>query len=132
LAVEDTSKRDVFSSVWRNVDGSETLELSSEPLNFADESGDWQKVDHRVIAGSDGVLTNAANEWSVRFDRLEPGRGVSFESSDGLVRFWPENVTPVSPVVEPPLDFLNNLGQVVDRATFEEEAERTCRLLVGS
>jgi hypothetical protein len=100
-SVEDPAARDVGSRTFVNPDGSRTLEMSTEPLNYRDASGRWVAIDNRLVAGRDGSVSNASNEWAVTFGPLSSG--VAVETAQGPVFGWrPRDVrTGVVPVIEP-------------------------------
>jgi RHS repeat-associated protein len=100
-SVEVVAKRDAFSTTFRNVDGTETVWLSSVPVHFANPQGGWEQVDNRVILDEDGVLVSAANEWQARFEPMTSGGGVTIATPDGDVRFVAEGASLVAPMVEP-------------------------------
>jgi len=89
-SVEVVGERSTNRIVYANPDGTQTVELSTDAVNFQDAGGVWQRVDNRVVRGVDGVLTNTANRWRVRFEPMVPGRGVSVTAPNGMVRFWAE------------------------------------------
>jgi RHS repeat-associated protein len=100
-SVEVVAERDVFETVYANVDGTSTVQYSSMPVNYLDGAGVWQKVDNRVRAGRDGVLVTAGNSWSASFEPMTAGRGVAISTAGGPVRFWAEGAAAVAPTVEP-------------------------------
>lgn len=66
---EDTSvlvpeKAEQNTDVYANADGSFTQVVSSRPVNFQDESGDWQPIDTTLVADG-GRLETAANSVQV-------------------------------------------------------------------
>ena len=68
LSVEDVAQRDVFATVFDNVDGTETATFSSMAVNFEDDEGEWQKIDPRLVpAGVAGVVEVSAAPWSASF-----------------------------------------------------------------
>lgn len=44
-SVEDVERRDRFTSVFVNPDGTETYEISTLPVNYLDERGTWRPVE---------------------------------------------------------------------------------------
>lgn len=100
-SVEALELRTQYSKTFLNPDGTSTIRESTAALHYRNSVGDWVEIDNRVVRGADGVLTNSANEWSVRFEPMTTGRGVSFRSPDGTVRFVAEGAAPVKPTVEP-------------------------------
>lgn len=101
-SVELVSKREEFSTTYRNADGTESVEMSSMPVHFRDEAGSWQRVDNRVVVDERGVLVSAANAWQVSFEPMTASGGVTIDTSDGVVRFVAEGAAPdVVPVREP-------------------------------
>lgn len=100
-SVEDLTQRDRFTTTFLNVDGTSTLVMSTMPTHFQDQTGAWRDVDNRIVADAHGRLTNAANEWSVTFEPMEPGRGVGFDTTDGSFRFVADGALAVAPTVEP-------------------------------
>lgn len=112
LSVEDVDQRDVFTTVFDNVDGTETAVFSSTAVNFATAAGTWEKIDPRLVpTGGDGVYSVSAAPWSASFSDagvaivgeagtevvLRPGAGGRLArpvvASDGLsatyVEAWP-------------------------------------------
>lgn len=100
-AVEDVSQRTQFTKLLVGPDGRAVVELSTMALHYQDKTGRWLEIDNHVVRDGAGRLTNAANEWRVVFEPMVPGRGVSFWTPDGEIRFVAENASPVEPVVEP-------------------------------
>jgi RHS repeat-associated protein len=98
-SAELVSERDAYSKTFLNPDGTSTVQLSSMPIHYEGRPGEWLPVDNRVIRAEDGVLTNAANGWRVRFEPMTPKGGVSFATPDGTFRFWARDARPVEPVV---------------------------------
>lgn len=112
LSIEDVAQRDVFATVFDNVDGTETAVVSSTAVNYRDDTGTWRKIDPRLVAaGEAGVFKVADNAWSASFSEhgaeivgeagtqvtIRPGSGgqlsVPVVADDGLsatyVEAWP-------------------------------------------
>ena len=64
-AREVESLRTVNTKVFENADGTLVVQQSTMPLHFEVDKGVWAEIDNHVVRGDDGLLTNAANEWSV-------------------------------------------------------------------
>jgi RHS repeat-associated protein len=98
-SVEVIAERDAFTTTFANPDGTRSVTLSSMPVHFQDAKGVWQQIDNRVVRGENGVLSNEANAWRVRFEVMGPKGGVSFETKEGPFRFWARDAAAVEPVV---------------------------------
>jgi RHS repeat-associated protein len=67
---EVVAKRDEFTSVFANPDGTQTVKLTDEPQNFKTSGGSWQSIDTRVVPAADktaGSWSTAANSWQATF-----------------------------------------------------------------
>ncbi len=68
LSVEDADQRDVFSTVFDNVDGTETAVFSSMAVNFEDDRGEWQRIDPTLVPTTElGEFEVRAAPWSASF-----------------------------------------------------------------
>jgi RHS repeat-associated protein len=99
-SVEVVSERTEFGRIFENADGTSTLELSPVPLHF-DDGGHWEEVDNRLVMGPDGVIRNAANSWTVEFDRLGVSDSIAVTADPGTVEWSPRHAARVKPVIEP-------------------------------
>lgn len=92
-SVEDTSLKAQFANVFDNPDGTETVVMSSRPVNFKDDRGRWQTIDARLVAVDDASASFevAANSWSAVFSERgaeivgEGGTAVSVRPGGGGV-----------------------------------------------
>ena len=112
FADELVRERTATSQVFENSDGTHTIRLFDEPRFF--ESGDgWAEIDNTVVPDASrlGVLTNAANSWSVEFAPLDEG-GVRITSEAGSVSFAPVGGAAVVPVA--------GAGEDADTVTYRE------------
>ena len=97
--VELVGKRTEFSKVVANPDGSKSVSVSPERLNFKAPDGSWQPIDTHVMVAADGSLVNVADSWHVSFSSLAKG-GVKVTAADGgSMSFRPEVPADVLPVV---------------------------------
>jgi hypothetical protein len=85
-SIELVDRRTLRSRTFQNPDGSLTSHFGMVPLHFENEAGQLVPVDSRLVVGPDGLLTNAANAWDVRFDRLD--RGVEIRVEGASVAAW--------------------------------------------
>jgi large repetitive protein len=81
LSVEDNSKRASRSSTFKNVDGTETMQLFSGPKFFKAKSGSWDPIDTATIDEAGAGFKSAANEWTAHFKPLPAG--VQLDLADG-------------------------------------------------
>jgi YD repeat-containing protein len=81
------------STGYHNADGTQTLVVATEDVNFQDATGKWLPVDNTVVADpTTGELVNRANGWQIRF--ADASKGMSFKpsvKSTGVVVFVPVN-----------------------------------------
>jgi hypothetical protein len=108
---EDLAERTSNSSTYRNADGTESVVLSNEPVNFQTTQGGWEKIDPRLVPvkGLSGVFETAKSSVRVRVSRdgvelrgeqgqtirMRPGAGanplgVPTISADGLSAAYSE------------------------------------------
>lgn len=64
------------SKTFLNDDGSKTDEISQDRINYRSKDGTYLPIDTRIVEGSDGVLSNAADSWRYEFRAVGSG-GVS-------------------------------------------------------
>ncbi len=67
---EIISKRDVWSKTYQNPSGTYTAEISSEPMHYLDEKGDWNNINTAIIPVDDSYMFDYKNEtnlWKVLF-----------------------------------------------------------------
>lgn len=67
---EKTSKRepsgdDAKSEMYRNVDGSYSRKVFTDPINFKDATGAWQRIDRVLVKGADGRFRQKASDLDV-------------------------------------------------------------------
>jgi YD repeat-containing protein len=81
------------STGYHNADGTQTLVVATEDVNYQDATGKWLPVDNTVVADpATGELVNRANGWQIRF--ADASKGMSFKpsvKSTGVVVFVPVN-----------------------------------------
>jgi RHS repeat-associated protein len=81
------------STGYHNADGTQTLVVATEDVNYQDATGKWLPVDNTVVADpATGELVNKANGWQIRF--ADASKGMSFKpsvKSTGVVVFVPLN-----------------------------------------
>ncbi|MFE2942546.1 LamG-like jellyroll fold domain-containing protein [Streptomyces sp. NPDC059255] len=71
---EIVSGRDARTRTYANADGTETTELSTNPVNYLDSRGDWRPIDATLTEAADG-WTNTADSVRVRLaDRADARR----------------------------------------------------------
>jgi RHS repeat-associated protein len=92
---EVVEKRSAVGEVWANTDGSETVRLHQEPINFQPAgSTAWERIDNRLVPDPTrpGWVRNAANSWTVWFGPISPGGagGVEFVTGAGTAQIAPE------------------------------------------
>lgn len=89
--------RNADSNDYRNPDGSHTVRLFGEPVNYRTGSGVWQPIDN-TLAGDPavpGAFRNGANSWHVRF--ASTAVGVTVNTDAGGVVMKPVNARVVAP-----------------------------------
>ncbi|MEL7210043.1 MAG: hypothetical protein AAGK32_17740, partial [Actinomycetota bacterium] len=82
IEAETTEQREVFE----NEDGSFTAELSTEPVRYRDEDGEWQDVDLGFEEAPDGRVTASRTPTPVELSADQPG-GLTVETEAGPVSF---------------------------------------------
>lgn len=77
---EVTSKRDAYSKTYRNSDGTNTVEFSTEQLNYLDGET-WKPIDNKVYKkdGKNDVLSTKAGKISGTFASLNEGITINAE-----------------------------------------------------
>lgn len=93
---EVIDRRDRFDTVYQNADGSQTLEISSQPVHYQVADG-WEDIDSSLVATADGFV-NRANEWKITFP-ASLGEGISFDDPDGHFGWRAVNAADVKGVV---------------------------------
>jgi len=101
---ELVAERDAATEVWANVDGTQTVEIHGEPINFRRPgSAAWERIDSSLVPDPErpGWVRNAANDWTVRFGPIVPGGGggVELVTAAGATRLAPETTGAIQPVV---------------------------------
>ena len=89
------------SRVFLNPDGTHSVEVSNDRVNFKDDAGEWQPIDSSVGPSQAdlSVLENAANDFTVTFAPLSKG-GVKVVGPDGAeLSFVPDVARDVAPKV---------------------------------
>ncbi len=83
LSVEEVSARTETAKVFKNADGTRTVQAATAPVHFKDAAGGWSDIDSRVVSdpANPGGLRSAANAWTAKFG--SSADGVGFESPDG-------------------------------------------------
>jgi RHS repeat-associated protein len=97
---EKTSKlatRAARSNDYVNTDGTHTMVLSRQTVNFQTADGTWAPVDNRVQADPEqtGGLRNTANSWRVHFGTT--AQGVALDTAAGSLAVTPVGAAQVSP-----------------------------------
>jgi len=64
--IEDLSRRDAYTQVFANPDGTWTSESSTEPVRVQDDNGVWRSIDTSLEAAN-GVITPLASAADVSF-----------------------------------------------------------------
>jgi RHS repeat-associated protein len=98
--MEVPAKRTEFSRTFINPDGSSTVEVSAERINYRSPSGSFEPIATSLRAGpATGTFETFANDWKVTFAPLDAG-GVELVASDGArFRFAPESLPAVAPTL---------------------------------
>jgi large repetitive protein len=73
-SVRDEDRSTQLSDVFTNADGTVTTKTYPRPVNFRDESGDWQKIDVNLKREPDGRLHAAANAMDTSVAAQAPVR----------------------------------------------------------
>ncbi|WP_203908082.1 PA14 domain-containing protein [Rhizocola hellebori] len=93
-AREIIRRRDAQTEVYANDDGTETVILHTEPVNFQPRPGAaWEKIDNTLVPDPqrDGWIRNLANSWKVEFGPImSQGGGVELSAGTGKIWFAPE------------------------------------------
>ncbi|HVM15074.1 MAG TPA: hypothetical protein VM287_12215 [Egibacteraceae bacterium] len=80
--------------VWRNADGTQTVELSAAPARYRDGRGNWVELDLTLVPASDGRLVpKAANNGAALRSRAE-GDVAALDTPAGPVRLRHPDATP--------------------------------------
>lgn len=94
--------RNADSNDYLNPDGSHTVGLLGEPVNYRTRSGAWQPIDNTLTADPavPGAFRNGANSWHVRFGSTIVGVTVNTDAGGVVVR--PVNGRAVAPRITAP------------------------------
>jgi RHS repeat-associated protein len=87
--------RGAVTEVWANTDGSRTITVHGEPINYQPVGVEaWERIDNTLVpdVGRPGWVVNAANRWGVSFGPIGPdgAGGVELSTDAGVVRVVPE------------------------------------------
>jgi hypothetical protein len=92
--------RTSFTKIYKNADGSKTLEESLAATSFQDSTGAWKDVDASLAEDSTtGKWQTKANDWKTRFGKVSANGGVELIRGSSTVTFAPVGATTVDPVV---------------------------------
>ena len=104
---ELANRRDASTEVFTNNDGTETVVLHTEPVNYRPSpTAAWEKIDNTLIPDPerDGWIRNRANAWKVQFGPIMAGAGgVELHTGTTKIKFSPEYDRPngmVLPVID--------------------------------
>ncbi|MGH9119130.1 MAG: hypothetical protein ACRD0A_14990, partial [Acidimicrobiales bacterium] len=104
-SVEVVDQRSADRTVFRNTDGTLTLQAWGEPRFYQPAGSEaWEPIDNRLVADEDrpGWLRNEANSWTVRFGPVaaDGSGGVEIDVDGRTVRFGPSggSAVPIAPV----------------------------------
>lgn len=91
--------RNADSNDYFNADGSHTVRLFGEPVNYRTGSGGWRPIDNTLTADPavPGAFLNGANSWQVRFGSTAVG--VTVNTDAGGVVTKPVNGRVVEPLI---------------------------------
>jgi len=91
--------RNADSNDYLNPDGSHTVRLFGQPVNYRTGSGAWQPIDNTLTADPavPGAFRNGANSWHVRFGSTAVG--VTVNTDAGAVVMKPVNARAGGPPV---------------------------------
>jgi len=80
--------RNADSNDYLNPDGSHTVQLFGQPVNYRTGSGGWQPIDNTLAAdpAAPGSFLNAANSWHVRFASTAVGITVSTDAGAVMIK----------------------------------------------
>jgi hypothetical protein len=89
--------RTAFGTDYLNPDGSHSLDLADQPVNYQGSNGTWAPIDNTLVADGAGGFTNAANSWRVHFGPA--GQGLTVATSAGVLRMAGQGAGRTSPIV---------------------------------
>ncbi|MBA2725290.1 MAG: DNRLRE domain-containing protein, partial [Actinobacteria bacterium] len=128
--IEELISRSTYANVFSLGDGEKRVRISTDPINFRDESGVWRDIDNTLVPEPGGRYANLANEFRVSFapDGAAPNLAeVEFEGKK--VSFGLEGAAPVSPIVSGPDILYPDILPGAD-LKFEVRAEMLKELLI--
>jgi len=82
--------------VWRNPDGTHTVELSAAPARFRDGRGNWVELDLTLVPASDGRLVPKAAKSGAALRSRAEGDVAAVDTPAGPVRLRHPDATPAA------------------------------------
>ena len=109
------------STVVRNQDGTYTAEISSGPVNYQDQSGEWEPISNELVdaPGTTYAVQNEANDYTVSIPENPAVTPVRFETGGDWVTMKLASSDDVEPDVSGTEAVFDDLTPAADEVTYE-------------